>query len=121
MPSKGRSGSVTLTIESLDAEALLRSLPERATGLVFSAVRDWTASERRVRSARLTTLREPEDGAWAELVVEMQVDATTEEALHLWDTLARRVDDAKRRLEPEERAALDAGLAFHLHWASREE
>lgn len=110
------------TVVDTDAENLLAQLPGNAVPLVVRAVRDWVVDHADVVTrARVLSVIEPEDIGWAEVVIELRVEADTQTAMRLWDELASRLDEAKEVLSDGERAIVNSTLGVHLVWDEDDE
>lgn len=102
---------------AIDSKAitLLSELPWRAFSPVLRAIQRWVSSAP-VRRIAVTVATDPEAPGWTQVVFSMLLDATADQALRMWDELARNVDAAKADAEPNERRILDRQLSLHLDW-----
>ncbi len=97
------------------AAALLSKLPWAPLAEVLSAVRAWAASAP-LRGVTVSAVSDPDDKVWEEVVFEAAVEADSEEALRLWDSLASAIDQVKAGFTDDGRRLFDRHVGIHLVW-----
>lgn len=108
-------GDIPTEVEP-DAARLLAKLSPRAVAKVLFTIREWLSEGVPAEHVAVTTVTEPDTPDWTEVVFEVKVATDSTNALALWDSLAARLDDAKRELSPTERDALNRHVGVHLTW-----
>lgn len=68
-----------------------------------------------VRGLRLTTFQDPEEG-WKELMIEVRVDASAQQALAFWDSVGDALDSLKAHLPSGLVHKLYEEVAIHVEW-----
>ena len=102
---------------SSEAKALLALAPWPSLDNLLAILRSWAQSNQLIEGARITTLAEPEDPTWLELVINLYVRThDDEEAIRLWDEIGANLDSAKTQFSPKDKAWFDQHLAIHLLW-----
>ncbi len=101
-------------IEDDAARAILGRIATPSLDAVVDAIDKW-ATTAPVRNVRVYAFQDPEDFS-EEAVIDVEVDASPDDGLALWDALAARVAEAKRALPQPDREALNRYLAVHLSW-----
>lgn len=113
-------GSIPTVVEDA-AQEVLKDLPWGALCRILTAVRQWLAGAPIVERARLSAIRDPEDAAWTEAVLELRVDVDTTEALRLWEEVATCVDRAKEALTERDREVISRHFGVHVVWEEDDE
>ena len=112
-------GAKVPIVISSEAKALLALAPWPSLDNLLAILRNWAQSNQLLESARITTLAEPEDPTWLELVINLYIRThDDDEAIRLWDEIGAHLDSAKTQLSPKDKAWFDQHLAIHLLWGA---
>ena len=109
-----RLGAVPVTVEPKAAELLAQLRPE-ALDAVLSGVREW-AEHAPVKCARLTYDLDPEATFWEQAIIEIDVEADTDQAFDLWEDVGAALEGIESRLPAADRDWLLDHFDVHLHW-----
>lgn len=102
---------------SAEAAGLLATLPPGTFVPLLETLNGWMGKAS-VKAVRARVLTDEEDPAWREVVIEVRLDANTEQALDSWDELEDLTENALQGAPASERATLDRELAIHLLWGA---